>query len=894
MIITNFEAPWEDVPDAVHCPRSLGLVLSTDMRRIFLLAVLIAACSSPGSAQFFGGGPESLLSVRLFAGFTEGNATYREDLWIPINLEVDNSSTETIEGILVVAPKSDSDIDDYRYEVPIRFAPRQRKLIRLIARFPEMTQDLVVRFGRRARSPVLAAVGVREMDSVERQVVILSEEASRYDWLEKAREERAVVIREVGVVALSRSDLLPEMLQGYDTAAIIVWDGLRLDPPTPEQTSALLEYVELGGTVVLALGDRGDRLNQPGWKQLVGNLPTESLPLSIPNGMAPSTQGNGSSITSKTAHWELPSAAEAVASGSPEIVLAAVGDFSGTPCAFIGETPILYRQKRGGGTVLVSTIPFSDWDRLGPVGREIWSDLVRTRPLQPPTFSKPLADFNSFLKISLLGRLPGPWFIGGFLGLYTILLVPVNYLFFRKRKRLELAWLVLPPLALLFSYLAYNMGALQQRGGVVQRGIVAGFQPYGSSKARCQTMIGVYSPTRRSFEMRPGPSAIPAPLRREEHSYTKEEFRLVYLPDAGTGHYRPFTPHLLVHHWAANNAAFDSVADLGGAIRVDADKTEDGYKVTAHNGTIHNVTRLVFQTHTHAKDLGPISAGHTLEAEIKSNQLQPMAEKKVGNQRWGPGYYGGAQRFQDMQLAVFLQEEGLTRLSRLPQGHEGVKPRYLDDYMPPESEFGGIYALAQIDASCFPVPLDAKLHDEEWVSLILTPVAVRSDVRNLSIDPDSWYIRITDDDSVGNSYMYLLQGNKQVVEDSVLSPGQPLQWHASEGSTLTFLYSAVLTAAGYHPTKLEIEVEKVKSVDPKKEKDLTWEYFNLISGKWTEMDSQVKASVEGVDPYFNPAQGGLKLRCTRGKIEGDQGNNWRGQGIQVKLPKVSMEFERKE
>ena len=73
---------------------------------------------------------------------------------------------------------------------------------------------------------------------------------------------------------------------------------------------------------------------------------------------------------------------------------------------------------------------------------------------------------NRFLRWMVQAELPGTWFIASYLGIYILLIVPVNYLIFRTVGRLEWAWLTVPIWAIVFAYGAYYIGALRQQSFV--------------------------------------------------------------------------------------------------------------------------------------------------------------------------------------------------------------------------------------------------------------------------------------------------------------------------------------------------------------------------------------------------------------------------------------------
>jgi len=91
---------------------------------------------------------------------------------------------------------------------------------------------------------------------------------------------------------------------------------------------------------------------------------------------------------------------------------------------------------------------------------------------------------------------------------------PLNYYVLRRLGRRELAWFTIPLLVILFSTSSYLVG-FQLKGNetiVNQMSIVYG-QADGK-KARVQTLIGLYSPRRATYDLSLPAEAIPRPFER--------------------------------------------------------------------------------------------------------------------------------------------------------------------------------------------------------------------------------------------------------------------------------------------------------------------------------------------------------------------------------------------
>jgi len=804
------------------------------------------------------------LSVRLYAGFSEANPMFRPNLWVPISVEIENVSQRIVEGRLIIQPHRDlKEEGQIGIEVPIAFAPRQKKLIRLVGRIPEWTEDLVATILPRSRQPV-AAVGIREMAAKERLVAVLADPTATYGKLEKGPKGEDSSSGSITVERLSRSDVLPEVVQGYDTLSLLVWDGLRPEDPTPDQIAALRDYLELGGTLVLALGDRADRLNLPGWKDFLGPIPTGSTPLPVRGALQEGAIGSGRRALFACVDWPSGVSGAGVDSASAEkAIVAAVGAFDGEPCLNLDGVPILFRKPVGAGRILVSRISFSDWLELGNRGCVFWQDLVESLPLHPPALAPELGPFSTYVRDSLLGELPSPWFIGGFLGLYTVLAIPVNYFVFRKRKRLEMAWLVLPVLALFFSWLAYHIGALQQQGGVVKREIAVGFQPYGSSKARAQTLAAVYSPKRQVFEISlDDPCALPVPTFVESFDAVDKSFTYDYLPMDQTGRFRPLVPRLLVHHWAAENLAFDTICDLGGAILVQATETEQGgFLVDVDNRSRFDLADLSLVFLSNRCELGAVPRGTTRRFDVATGSFVSLG-RPMDTSEYHTGRYGGDE-VQKLNLAAFVMRYGENHVANLPtRTAEGRLA--MDSYAPPGSEGKMVFAVARLESSVHPIRLNADLFGEDLASLLILPVRVSSEGARFEIRPFDWIVVVRG--LAGN--MQFSQENLRgaVAVEMVVNAALPLVYQGSyQGSptdaTVSLVYSTNWRFGAQQPTYLQVEIpEEDVQVRRGTAFQLEWAVFNRSQNRWDTVTKRLEAGAEQIPSYWSPALQGIEVR----------------------------------
>ncbi|MCB9769026.1 MAG: hypothetical protein H6752_12595 [Candidatus Omnitrophica bacterium] len=879
------------------------------LRFVVGLLLLLALFPTKVVAQYPRLPGEQMIQFRLYPGLSETSPLYRLDSWVPVAIEVDNPSDSVVEGNLSLIPSADSigNIEGHVTEIPIHFAPAQRKMIRVLVRLPEWTEDVNLYFGREK----LAIAGIREMDPAERVVVAMGEGRLEYNKIERHAEIDNEIKRYVTVVHLGQSQILPDRVEGYETATAVVWDGLKMDPPTESQNQALQDFVRLGGTLILGLGDAGARIRDFGWEDWLGELPDESRPLLVHTPVRTVGAAGPGKVLDGAVDWESnPSVPSATDETNELATLAANGPMPGVPCLFLDGEPILYRLKLGAGSILLSRIPWADFMKMGEEATGFWTSFVETLPNRPPSLSQDwesLQPFTDYLRTSLLGELPGPLFIGGFLGLYTLLLIPVNYLFFRKRKRLELAWLVLPPLALLFSFLAYHIGSLQQQGGVIQRQISLAFAPYGSSIARCQSMTALYSPKRTLFKIAPDktrPLPLPELTQDNYGQERKEALDLRYVPSGAAGLYSAEQQAMLVNHWASNDLAYDTTVDLGGSLEVQAVESESGhYRLHAQNNTRFDIANLFFMVETRFYQVGRLASGEKKDFEMEKLEREFWS---VPNRNRGYNPYFQNREYFEMPLERFMSQYGRALVATFPLNFDIEGRKVFDQFSPVGSIRQGVYAMAEIETPIAPVDFETTTFKSESVSLLLTPALVKNEGGRLSVGPTDWTISISDSSDNLTQFPLNLQDNYYwnqmgLEENAVIPPPYEIALAGQFPATATYVYRPNLSRdEDYRPVKLTGEWTEAQArrnfPNNVKLKD-QWQCLNVSNGEWSDIETH-----EGVEIDLAPEALGPQLEVSlrvfvspEENRSGDQLKNFNLNNYQpypVNLPKLTLELEK--
>jgi len=134
---------------------------------------------------------------------------------------------------------------------------------------------------------------------------------------------------------------------------------------------------------------------------------------------------------------------------------------------------------------------------------QLWASVLREEMRFDPTlssgWSQSLLD-NNTLELPAL-RLPPLWLFVVFLLSYILLVGPLNFLVLRLIKRVELAWVTIPVIVLLFVAGTYGASFVVRgtRPEVTHLAVVQGFEQQERGKATAH--IGIFSPRRQIFTL---------------------------------------------------------------------------------------------------------------------------------------------------------------------------------------------------------------------------------------------------------------------------------------------------------------------------------------------------------------------------------------------------------
>jgi hypothetical protein len=261
---------------------------------------------------------------------------------------------------------------------------------------------------------------------------------------------------EVAVVSLENANQLPDSLSGYDAIdclVVTVADENPLAGASADKQSALMQWLRMGGRLILIAGDAAQELAMPSspWRELFGGQLAGRSPLKSDAGLRNFT-GEGLALSPPPSVWQM----EAPPSG---VALSESGSGS-------ADRPLVVQHPVGLGRVSLVLFdltkpPFNQWAGRGRLLARLISDEELAREPDAARHGGRMThlgyrDLAGQLRMALdqyAGVTPVHFhLVAGALLVYLVLLGPGEYYLLRKAapRAMHLTWLLFPLLLIGF------------------------------------------------------------------------------------------------------------------------------------------------------------------------------------------------------------------------------------------------------------------------------------------------------------------------------------------------------------------------------------------------------------------------------------------------------------
>jgi len=295
------------------------------------------------------------------------------------------------------------------------------------------------------------------------------------------------------IVPLGPDDL-PERVEAWSTLDRLVWQDVDTAALSQAQLTALRGWVAAGGRLVIAGGTTG--------VDALAGLPDEILPY------RPAATIDVDPAVLSSLLGVVPEAAGPVPAMAGELA-------RGRALATSGDQVVAAETPFGSGSVTILGFdPAADWIAgSDALAGDLWR---RFLPPRGGSATPALSEDGSL--VSAVQNLPSLALppIGGLLVLllgYIVLVGPVNYIVLRWLDRREWAWITIPALIVVFTVGAFGFGSALRGSDLIVHEVAIVRGAPGTSDAVAQSYLGLFSPTRSSYQIEvPGGALLSAPI----------------------------------------------------------------------------------------------------------------------------------------------------------------------------------------------------------------------------------------------------------------------------------------------------------------------------------------------------------------------------------------------
>lgn len=456
--------------------------------RFLLLTLSVLLLIAAGAAQE----EDSDIDLAIRVGF---DGYVNQEDWIPLRVTVTNNSTDDIDGELRVTGAGLVG-DNVHFVRPIELPRGVRKEVFLYVRVEGYASSLEITLMEGDRPLASEQINVLTVGGDDWLIGIVSDAPQALGALGNIAPENGQ-----SYLAMLAVEDLPPVASAWHTLDVLVFSDVDTGELSEAQRQALRMWVNDGGRLII-VGGTGYRRTFAGLNDL--------LPL----------EPSGDTIISLE-----PLAGYIGRPFPPNIPTTAPGT-TGTPTPGANTmissqgAPLVVWQTRGAGRVTLLAAdpglePLVSWNGIVDLWQVLLSANWQSSPwlegIGSPMYSGWSTAHQAAAEIPGV-TLPSVLSLGLFSFSYVLLIGPLNYLLLRRLRRLELAWLTVPMLAVIFTGISYASG-LQLRGShaIVHRLAMVQVWPDGDD-ARVSGALGIWSPRRTRYDVDLGEGFLVRPM----------------------------------------------------------------------------------------------------------------------------------------------------------------------------------------------------------------------------------------------------------------------------------------------------------------------------------------------------------------------------------------------
>lgn len=442
---------------------------------VVMLAEVLAGPVQPTQAQTEPSPSPVTLEVR--AGY---NGAYRANQWFPITVTASNDGPD-LRGVLEWRFPGEVDSETFRRAIDL---PRgSRKQFTFYAAPRGFARSGTLRLLVEDQQVSRVTVRIEPVDASQFMIGVLSSDAALLNSL------TTVTLPDTGGTNVHTLvlDELPDNAVGLSGLDAIFVHDVATANLSPAQRAALEQWVQLGGQLVIGGGGNAE--------QTTAGL-VDLLPVQL-GGLRADTSLEGLAQLTRRRNQEAP----------PSTTVNEVTLLPGARALAPGQ--LITVRDLGVGRVIFSAFDLAVL-RAWQGEPALWRQVLQVMPRFDLAAALRWQSFNPLrdgLNLPALQIIP-VWVLLLFIVAYIAVVGPLNFIVLRRFQRVELAWVTVPAIVLLFVLGTYGLSLLVRgnRPITIQFAVVQGFERAAIGQATA--FVSVFSPQRREYTLQLPPESL--------------------------------------------------------------------------------------------------------------------------------------------------------------------------------------------------------------------------------------------------------------------------------------------------------------------------------------------------------------------------------------------------
>jgi len=413
----------------------------------------------------------------------------KQDDWLPIHVEVQNTGADLDATVQASYTNSNNGITTTSVEVALPSTSRKEFFLYILPQGFLRNFNVSLLDGKQVLEKISLSVNCLTSDNM--LIGVLADNPSTYDFLNDLK----LISGFARVAHLNLSDL-PDKAQAWNSLGALVVSNVDTGTFTPGQKQALESWLGSGGKLLVTGGLR--------WQGTAAGL-KDFLPIDV-NGTS-----NVSGLSDLQAYLKDPNPLDL------RRTVLSVGTIREGANVLVKQdsVPLIVQKFVGFGTVYYLAAdpalqPLSGWNG----NQDLYSLLLGSQPTIPRWSNRFWYGYNANQALGAISELglPSIFYISCLMGIYVLIIGPLNYFVLSRLKRRELAWVTIPVLVIVFSFLAYGSGLFYRGTTPILNRLVVAQAWDGLDQAHAQALVGIYSPVRARYDLDSTEHFLPQPF----------------------------------------------------------------------------------------------------------------------------------------------------------------------------------------------------------------------------------------------------------------------------------------------------------------------------------------------------------------------------------------------